>query len=197
MFRQGEFEFMAGQPPRPQYRERLFLGVFPDEVTANAIGRFSGRFSTEIGLTGERLKALRLHTSLIHVSDRKRLRSPDRFAAELAANAVSIPAFELTFGRMGSFRGMQKKDRPLRHPLVLLADDGPIRGLYDLLGSGLRKYQFRVTEEFRPHLTLSYNEQFVPTRAIAPIAFQVTEFALIHSELWLTKYNILRTWTLQ
>jgi 2'-5' RNA ligase len=197
MFCQGEFEFMAGQPPRPRYRERLFLGIFPDEVTANAIGRFSGRFSTEIGLTGERLKALRLHTSLIHVSDRKRLRSRDSFAAELAANAVGISPFELTFSHMGSFRGMPKKGRPLQHPLVLLADKGPIMDLYNTLGSGLRKYRFRIPEEFRPHLTLSYNEQFVPTRAIDPITFQVTEFALIHSELWLTKYNILRTWTLQ
>ena len=197
MFRQGEFEFMAGQPHRPKYRERLFLGFFPDEATANTIDRFSGHFSREIGLIGDRLKPKRLHTSIVHVSDRKRLRSPDRFAAELAANAVCTSPFDLTFSHMGSFRGMPKKGRPLRHPLVLLADKGPIMDLHNMLGSGLRKYRFRIPEDFRPHLTLSYNEQFVPTRAIDPITFQVTEFALIHSELWLTKYNILRTWTLQ
>lgn len=195
MFRQSqsEFEFMAGQSLRPKYRERLFLGFFPDKATASAIYRFSGHFSREIGLIGDRLKPKRLHTSIIHVSDRKRLRNPGRFAA----NAVSIRPFELTFSHMGSFRGIPKKGRPLQHPLVLLAHKGPIMDFYNMLGSGLRKYRFLVPEEFRPHLTLSYNEQFVPTRAIDPITFQVTEFALIHSELRLTKFNILRTWTLQ
>lgn len=199
MFRdgQGKFAFMADEQRRPKYCERLFLGVFPDAVTATVISRFGGRFSGEIGLTGERLEALRLHTTMVHVSDRKSLRSQDMYAAELAANAVRISPFKLSFSRMGSFRGMPKKGRPLRHPLVLLADDGPIMDLYNMLGSGLRQYEFRVAEEFQPHLTLSYNEQFVPMRAIEPITFQVTEFALVHSELWLTKYNILRTWSLQ
>lgn len=194
---QGQFAFMTGQPRRPRYPERLFLGVFPDAVAAGEIDQFCGRFSREIGLSGEQLEALRLHTSVIHVSDRKRLRSQERLAAELAAGAVRIKPFDLTFGRMGSFRGIPKKGRPLRHPLVLLADDGPIMDLHRMLGAGLRTYRVRVPEEFRPHLTLSYNEQFVPMRAIEPITFQVTEFALIHSELWLTKYNILGTWTLQ
>ncbi len=104
MFCQGEFEFMAGQPPRPRYRERLFLGIFPDTVPRMRSARFSGRFSTEIGLTGERLKALRLHT----VADPcQRPQAPcaaaDSFAAELAANASQHKAFRSDVQPHGQF----------------------------------------------------------------------------------------------
>ncbi|MFI0846457.1 2'-5' RNA ligase family protein [Mesorhizobium sp. IMUNJ 23232] len=192
---QTEFEFMAGRP-RPKYPERLFIGVFPGHETARAIDQFSRKFSRELGLTGSLLKVLRLHTSIAHVSDRKHLRSADAFAAELAANAVDIPPFELTFSRMGSFRGVPKRGRPLLHPLVLVADEGPVQKLYDVLGTNLRKFRFPIPEEYWPHLTLPYNEQFVPMRSIEPITLQIDEFALVHSELWLTKYNIIRRWKL-
>jgi 2'-5' RNA ligase len=193
---QGTFDFVPEMPPRPKRPERLFLGLFPDPPAAcevQSIGRGAAR---EFGLTGRMLKLERFHTSLIHVSDRKSVRSRDIFAVELAARRVRVAPFELTFSQLGSFSGAPKKGRPLEHPLVLLADDGPILELYALLCIGLREFQYRVPEHFRPHLTLSYNEQFVPMRAIEPIRFMVTEFALIHSELWLTRYNILRTWPL-
>jgi hypothetical protein len=47
-----------------------------------------------------------------------------------------------------------------------------------------------VPEGFRPHLTLSYNGQFLAVRAIEPITVVVNEFVLIHSRLWLKEYRI-------
>ncbi|MBL8579135.1 MAG: hypothetical protein JNK47_18095 [Mesorhizobium sp.] len=64
------------------------------------------------------------------------------------------------------------------------------------LAGELHKYGFRVPENFRPHLTLSYNRQFVPPRAIDPVTFTATEFVLIHSRLWLSEYRILQRWAL-
>lgn len=65
-----------------------------------------------------------------------------------------------------------------------------------MLGVSLLAYKYPMPQEYLPHLTLSYNEQFVPMRAIEPITCMVEEFCLIHSELWLTKYQILRRWRL-
>jgi RNA 2',3'-cyclic 3'-phosphodiesterase len=124
------------------------------------------------------------------------VRSKDEFAVDLAARTVGIPPFEITYSRMGSFPGAPKPGRQLKHPLVLLADDGPVMDLHAALGAGLRKFQYRVPDHFRPHLTLSYNRQFLPARAIEPITFVAKEFVLVHSRLWLTEYRILRRWSL-
>jgi 2'-5' RNA ligase len=193
---QSAFDFVTGQPRRPQRPERLFIGLFPDEPARQEAGRMSRQIASELSLFGNTLPAERYHTSLVHISDRKRVRSSDEFAADLAARTVRTPPFEITYSRLGSFPGVPKKGRPLEHPLVLLADEGPVMELHAALGAGLRRFQYRVTENFRPHLTLSYNRQFLPARAIEPITFVVKEFVLVHSRLWLTEYRILRRWTL-
>jgi 2'-5' RNA ligase len=193
---QNTFDFIPVQPRRPKMPERLFIGLFPNQHAREKANRWSRLISGELGLVGNPLCADRYHTSLIHLSDRKRVRSSDEYAAELAARTVRIPPFEITYSRMGSFPGAPKRDRPLEHPLVLLADDGPVAELHAALAAELRKFRFRVPESFRPHLTLSYNRQFVPARAIEPITFLVTEFVLVHSKLWLKEYRILRRWPL-
>lgn len=193
---QSAFDFVTGQPRRPQRPERLFIGLFPDEPAKEAAERTGRTAARELGLTGRQLLIDRFHTSLVHVSDRKRVCSSDEFAADLAARTVSVSPFEITFSRLGSFPGAPRKDKPAEHPLVLLADEGPVMDLYAALGAGLRRFRYRVPDHFRPHLTLSYNRQFLPTRTIEPITFVVNEFALVHSRLWLTEYRILRRWPL-
>jgi 2'-5' RNA ligase len=193
---QDTFDFIDEQPRRPQKPERLFMGCFPEERVRPAIRRLSEQIVSEFDLTGTLLADNRFHTSLVHISDRKWLRSKDQFAADCAAAKIKIAPFEISYSRLGSFPGVPKKGRPIEHPLVLLADDGPIMQLQATLSSALRLFQYRVPENFRPHLTLSYNQQFVPARPIDPIKFVVKEFVLVHSRLWLTEYRILRTWPL-
>ena len=193
---QNNFDFITELPPRPRMPERLFIGLFPDEAARQAADRICRQIVDEENLVGNMLTIDRFHTSLVHISDRKRVRSKDEFAADSAARTVKVPPFEITFSRLGSFPGAPKKDRPLEHPLVLLADEGPVMELHAALSAGLRRYRYRVPESFRPHLTLSYNRQFLPVRATHPITFVVKEFMLVHSELWLKKYHILKTWPL-
>lgn len=193
---QDSFDFIGEQPRRPQRPERLFLGCFPEERVWSMIRHLGEQTTNEFDLTGNLLASDRFHTSLVHISDRKWLRSKDQFAAERAAATVRIAPFEIRYSRLGSFPGVPKKGRPLEHPLVLLADEGPVMELQAALASGLRQFSYRVPESFRPHLTLSYNRQFVPARAIEPITFVVKEFVLVHSRLWLTEYRVLRRWTL-
>ena len=193
---QTAFDFVAAQPRRPQRPERLFIGLFPDEAAKHAAHGIGRRVAGELNLSGELLPIDRCHTSLAHISDRKRVRSKDEFASDLAARMVRIQPFESTYSRLGSFPAAPKPGRPLEHPLVLLADEGPVMDLHAALGAGLRRFRYRVPETFRPHLTLSYNRQFLPARAIEPLAFVVKEFALVHSRLWLKEYRILGRWTL-
>ena len=134
---QSAFDFVTGQPRRPQKPERLFLGLFPDERAGQAVHGLGTQTANELSLTGELLSIDRFHTSLVHISDRKRVRSKDEFAADLAAKTVKIPPFEITYSRLGSFPGVPKKDRPLEHPLVLLADEGPVMDLYAALSRRL------------------------------------------------------------
>ena len=193
---QDSFDFIEKQPRRPQRPERLFIGCFPEERVWSAIRHLGKQTTSKFDLTGNLLADDRFHTSLVHISDRKWLRSKDQFAAERAAATVTIAPFEISYRSIGSFPGTPKKGRPLEHPLVLLADEGPVMKLQAALASGLRQFKYRVPESFRPHLTLSYNRQFVPARAIEPITFLVTEFVLVHSKLWLKEYRILRRWPL-
>ena len=193
---QSAFDFIAGQQQRPQRPERLFLGLFPDEGAKREAHGRGQEIASEFGLTGNLVPIDRFHTSLIHIADCKRVRSKDEFAADLAARTVGIPPFDITYSRLGSFPGAPRKDRPLEHPLVLLADEGPVIDLHAALAGGLRKFRYRVPENFRPHLTLSYNRQFLAVRTIEPITFVVKEFVLVHSRLWLTQYRILRRWSL-
>lgn len=193
---QTSFDFLDVQPRRPQRPERTFICLFPDDPVRAEANRISRKAIEEFGLVGKPLDIERYHTSVLHLSDRKRLRSTDAFAADLAARAARLPRFEVVYTHLGSFPGAPKKDRPPEHPLVLLAEDGPVLDLHAALGSELRKYGFRVPETFRPHLTLSYNRQFLPTRAIDPITFVASEFVLVHSRLWLKEHRILQRWPL-
>lgn len=193
---QNDFDFITALPRRPKRPESVFIGVLPDEAAGHAADRINREVADEENLVGNPLAMNRYHATVVHISDRKRVLSKDEYAAELAARAVSIPPFDITFSRLGSFPGMPKKDRPLEHPLVLLADDGPIVELNAELGAGLRRYQYRVPESFRPHLTLSYNRQFLPMREIEPISFTVREFVLVHSRRWLKQHLILKRWPL-
>lgn len=172
------------------------MGLFPKECVWPAIRWRAQKTSDELDLTGKLFAEDRFHTSLVHISDRKRVRSKDRFAADLAAQTVRIAPFEIVLSRLGSLPGVPRSGRPIEHPLVLLADDGAVMNLQAALSAGLRQLRYRVPDVFRPHLTISYNRQFVPVRAIDPITFLVSEFALVHSRLWRTEYNILKTWRL-
>lgn len=193
---QREFGFMAPLPPRPDKPERLFLGVFPEKAAAARLTKAGEEVRRLHGLTGRLLAADRLHLSLIHLSDRKRIRSRDIFAAELAAKAVVLPPFTVTLSGVGSFHGAPKRGRPMEHPLVMLAEEGEITALRGTLAAEFRKLGFPVPEPFRPHVTLIYDSRFVSVHAVEPITFAVRELLLVHSRLWLTEYHILRTWTL-
>jgi 2'-5' RNA ligase len=92
---QGEFEFYGKLPRRPSRPERLFFSLFPDTATSLRVKEFAERFVGERHLIGRQLKAERLHVSLHHVGDYRRLRSQPVFAARCAGQGFSMHGFEV------------------------------------------------------------------------------------------------------
>jgi RNA 2',3'-cyclic 3'-phosphodiesterase len=191
---EGAFEFYRDLPRRPQRPERLFFGLFSPALLE--VDQFVDRFIRENNLKGGRLKSERRHISVHHVKDDKRLRSKFIYAATDAAKAISMAPFEVTFRLITSFESPPTPGRPRRWPLVLLGEGDGLFELHRALGAALAKHGLQAEEHFTPHMTLLYGSKPVPTQAIKPIRLRVNEFTLIHSEVGLTRYNILHRWRL-
>jgi RNA 2',3'-cyclic 3'-phosphodiesterase len=195
---QGAFYFYRDLPARPKRPERLFFALFPDTERSILVDQFRWQFLHDLGLSGAEVKIERLHISLHHVGDYRRIRSKFTYAAEQAGKAVSVPPFEITFRFIKSFEGAPSFDgKPRNRPLVLLGEGSSLLEIHKALGAAMEKNGLRTAEHFTPHMTLFYSSTLVPLQAIKPISFMVSEFTLIHSELWLTRYNRLKSWPLK
>jgi 2'-5' RNA ligase len=194
---QGVFDFYREWPVRPQRPERLFFGVLPGCEAADRVAQFRECFIDRLHLKGSRIEPGRLHLSLHWLGDEKRLRSPMVHAATRAGSAISMSPFEVTFRFIQSFESTRWINGRPRWPLVLLGESNDLFGLHHNLGTAIKKNGLRAAELFTPHITLLYGLRPVALQAIEPIRFVVNEFVLIHSELWLTRYNMIRRWSLQ
>ncbi|WP_265515873.1 2'-5' RNA ligase family protein [Nitratireductor luteus] len=194
---QGVFEFYRDLPVRPRRPERLFFALLPDVGTAIHIAQFGQRFVRENRLEAKRLATERLHVSIHHVGDFKRLRTKFVYAAKQAGKAVSMSPFELILGSIKSFEGAPSTGgRPRGRPLVLLGESDALLQLHGTLGTAMERNGLRAAEHFVPHMTLSYGRSSIPERTIEPLHFRVKEFVLVHSRLWLTQYEIVDRWPL-
>lgn len=195
---QGKFAFYKDLPIRPRRPERLFFGLFPDAATSIRVKRVAERFIGEGCLKGRQLKAERLHVSLHHVGDFRRLRTKFIYAARRAGEAVSMRPFELTFACIKSFeRAALMNDIPFWRPLVLLGEGDEVLDLHKMLGAAMERHGLKAAKSFTPHMTLLYGSKPVPLQAIEPVSFAAKEFALVHSELGLRRYNIIDRWSLE
>jgi RNA 2',3'-cyclic 3'-phosphodiesterase len=195
------FEFCAdllAEPKRPKRPERLFFALFPSREAAAVVARFRDRFAGEHRLEGTPLRTERLHASVHHVGDYTRLRDKLIYAAKRAGKAVSMPPFEVTFGSIKSFEGRPTSDgRPPRRPVVLLGEGNALFDLHEILGAAMRDNGLSAATHFVPHMTLFYGSTPVRLQAIDPIRVRIDELFLIHSELWLTRYNVIDRWSLE
>lgn len=183
---------------RPRRPERLFFALLPDAKTAMQIATWSKRFLRENSLEGTLLRKDRLHVSLHHVGDYRRLRSPLVYAARLAGNAVALAPFTVTFTEARSLPAAPSRGgEPRRRPLVLMAESVGLRALHEGLGLAMRNNGLRAADVFTPHMTLAYGPDAVPARPIEPINFTAAGFALIHSALGLTRYAAEAQWALR
>lgn len=175
--------------------DRLFFALFPDDAARAAIARLADEVGRQHGLRGAALKRERFHITLHHLGDYAGLPAAVVEGAQRAAAHVVATPFDVVFDRVKSFAGRAQKK-----PCVLVGAQGDtkLQRLRRQLGeclieAGLGKH---VTREFTPHVTLRYERILVPEQPVAPIAWTVREFALVHSLLGRTEHRIVQRWTL-
>lgn len=163
---QGVFPFYEALPPRPKRPERLFFGVLPDARTSQRVSACGEAFIEAKHLDETRLRAERLHISLRHVGDYKRLPSDVVYAARAAGRAVSMRPFEATLRCIVSFASAPAtSDRPRRkRALVLLCEAQGFFQIRSSLGGAMGRNGSGTGDEFTPHMTLSYGWQSVPCK---------------------------------
>lgn len=194
---QYAFPFLHDLPYRPERPERLFFAFFPDAGTAIDVGRFAQEFVFAEDLDGSLLKPERLHVSVQHVGDYKRLRSRYVYAASMAGKAVSMHPFEMAFRFITSFEGAASANGGRRRrPLVLLGEGEAILKFHRILGAAMEEWGLKPVRHMTPHMTLFYGPKAVPMQTVAPIRFWVNEFVLVHSKKGLTQYEMIERWRL-
>lgn len=190
---QTAFEFLPSLPARPKRAERLFFALFPDKETSIRVSQFGERFVRQHRLRGTLLKPPRLHISLWHIDDFVSVRAmrPHAYAAEVAAASIQMAPFDLELMRIRSFETPRRSaNGSPRHPLVLLGRGDGLFELHRRLAMAMGEPD-PGPDRFRPHMTLHYGPAMVPREFIEPIRFTIRELALVHSEVRLSRYNIL------
>ncbi len=195
---QGTFGFYGSLPHRPERPERLFFAILPEARIASRVGAFAEGFLRENQIQAAPLRTERLHVTLHHVRDYKRLATPTIYASWQVGSAVSMPPFEVAFRSVKSFEAvLPRPGRQPRWPLVLLGEGRGLLYLNETLRAAMRTNRLHPAEQFVPHMTLCYAEKPVRHQEFEPIHLLVRDFFLIHSRLGLTQYIMLGQWELR
>jgi 2'-5' RNA ligase len=182
-------------PPATKPTDRLFLGIFLSPTAAVRGALLAGRLRQDLGLRGRPLAPERLHVTLHHIDDYAGL--PGRVVEAIceAAASVRMNPFEVEFDRVASFTG-----RPGNRPMVLRGGAGlaDLMAFQRQLGAAVARARVGrpVAAQFTPHVTVLYDDVQVEDRAVEPIRWTVSEFALVHSLLGQTRHIPLARWSL-
>ena len=190
---------MAGRGRRKKFgatqKDRIFFACLPGEEAVARIAALGEELKTAHAFKSALILPEHLHVTLFHLGDWIAL--PDEIvahASEAAAKVATAP-FAVTFARVESFR-----NRTGVFPFVLSGDAAPWRPLRNALGAALKQAGLGAavheTDEFKPHVTLTYDPVRVKPAAIEPISWTVKDFALIHSRLGKTEHIHLGRWAL-
>ncbi len=178
----------------PVMPERVFFAILPPSYLWPVIGKLSEGVRRAHALDGRPIGLERLHITLALVSDGWFDTAPAVRRAIAVGDAMAGPVFSARLELTTSFRN------PRRKPFVLSANGG----LADLIAfrAALRQRMllagFDVPADFTPHLTLVWADRCVEEEyPIAPISWEVRDFALIRSYHGLSRYEIIRRWPLQ
>lgn len=186
------FDAPAAVPPT----DRLFFALRPSRAACEQVVQTSQALREAHGLRSKPIAAERLHITLHHLGDHAGVPEDLVEAASRAAASLRVAPFEVVFDRVTSFR--LRRDKA---PYVLRSAAAHEAALLDFqrqLGlamarEGLGRW---VETRFTPHVTLTYAPRELPEEAVAPIAWTVQEFVLIHSLLGRTEHRVLGTWPL-
>lgn len=188
---------MPSRPRRkfgPSQKERIFFAVLPDEKVAARIRALAEELKAKHGFKANLILPEHLHVTLFHLGDWAALPEEIVNLASSAASQVRVPQFAVTFARAESFR-----NRTGVFPFVLTGGAREWAALHEALAARLKDAGLggAARGEFKPHVTLTYDEVRVKPTAIDPISWTVRDFVLIHSQLGKTTHGYLGRWPLE
>jgi 2'-5' RNA ligase len=145
----------------------------------------------EYGLTGRLHAEDRLHVTLQWLGDFLGLLPEAVAVARAMAGCLSMPPFLVEFDSVTSFG----------RAVVLTGGEGTA-GLHfaqQAMAEQMRAAGFDrlIDPDFRPHMTLLYDDRHLDNQPISPIRWWVREFVLVHSLLGRTHYNFLARFPLR
>jgi 2'-5' RNA ligase len=173
----------------------LFFAVMPPRELWPVIGGLCERLCRAQKLGGRPIGLERLHITLAPVFH-EHLGLEERARRAIAVgSAMARPSFAARLDLTASFA-----HRLERKPFVLSGQEG----LAELIAfqSELRRRMalagFKVRPDYQPHMTLMWADHQVEEEyPVAPISWQVRDFMLIASHQGLSRYDIIRRWSLQ
>ena len=183
--------WLDGMEP-PAWKDALFFALFPDEATAQRIAGLAQDQRAAHGFPGKALATARLHVTLHFLGESVGLPGDLHARAASAGARVQAAPFPVVFDQVLSFKG-----REGHQPRVLCADGGnaALQDFRRQLGDALQASGFTVDPGYEPHVTLLYDKE-AECNAVEPIAWEVRQFALVHSLRGLGQYKVLECWTL-
>lgn len=168
---------------------QIFFAIRPPPDLAQEIHRFAEAERGERGLHGKTVAPERLHMTAVPVG----AYSPEIVHDMLrAADKVSAPAFDMTLDHAGSYERAQGGS-----PYVLTPTASPgFAIMQTAIHSALRGGMAHRGKLYSPHMTVLYDREARPERAIAPFRWRVREFVLIQSLVGQTVHRELGRWPL-
>ena len=166
---------------------RLFFALEPSEDALRALADCAARVARETG--GRPMPADKIHLTLAFLGEVPEVRIPE---AEGAAEASGGPPFTLVLDRLGAFR---------RAGIAWAGASQPDPALLRLQGTlaahlGARGFTLEP-RPFSPHVTLARKvDKTLRDLPFEAVAWRVTDFALVRSNLVSGKYETLRRWAL-
>lgn len=157
----------------------LFFAILPERDEQARIAALTDQVRREYGLSARPIAPECLHVSLQWAGEMTHQPANLVAAAKQAGAAITAPPFLVSFDRVLSFKGRDRK------PLVLATSEDLIAlaSLHEALGREIRRAGLgsRRRSSFEPHVTLLYDEKHVPQLRVEPIAWMVHEFVLVQN----------------
>ena len=168
--------------------DRFFFACWPAEDAARTLSRMARALAGR--LEGRAVPDGKAHLTLAFLGEI----APDRVGAAIeAARSVSGPPFTMTLDRLGAFRraGVAWAGASMPDPALL--------ALQGALEAELRARAFELeARPFKPHVTLVRRVGVaLREEAIDPVAWRVTDFALVRSEAGTGRYTTIGRWILE
>ncbi|MDE2413588.1 MAG: 2'-5' RNA ligase family protein [Comamonadaceae bacterium] len=191
-------------PAAAPLQHHLFFAVLPDAAALHAASDLAQSLIVRHDLQAQ-VRAPRLHATLLSLGWEDQLSESHLAWARAAAARVRAPSFELRFDHVLSFPRAPRAKRPC----VLCAPAEPQLGflrLYEALHAALWSQVPDLQDlqdlprapHITPHMTLCYSRQSVPEQAVAPLAWTVQSFALLHNRHGSSgPYELLGQWPLE